>query len=358
MTAAQVARTGNGGRALRLGATLGLFAACAAFAPSAALAGAGLGIAPTFPVASAVGNTGLPASLTLTNLNTPPESGATVCNAGDPAPCPAADPGIILIPSCAAQGGGAACVSADANVFRISTVATGAAGTACANIGFVVTPLGDVFGTVRFVPVGGMHVILQSGALCRIDFTVDVLKVPAIDAVATIPGAQTLQVADATSSSNVGTIAFARGSSTGITITPPPPPCTPPPNPVPPGGTVCPAPPPVTGSGSPVDSGSPPGSASISGPSGCAPRSFNVNVRGTNIRRVTFTLDGRRVKTLTRPNAGKVFRLRIRTGTLRRGTHRIVARTTFTAASGAPVRRLRVVFQRCARTQRAPRFTG
>jgi hypothetical protein len=342
-----------------LGATLGLLAACAAFAPSAALAGAGLGITPTFPVATFVGNTGLPASLTLTNLNTPPESVATVCNAGDPAPCPAGDPGIILISSCGAQGGGAACVSADPNVFRTSTVATGGAGTACANMGFAVTPLGDVFGTVRFVPVGGMHVILQTGELCRIDFTVDVLKVPAIDAVAAVPGVQTLQVANATSSSNVGTKAFARGSSTGITINPPPPPCTPAPNPVPPGGTVCPPAPPAPPAPPVTGSGSPPGSASISGPSGCVPRSFNVNVSGTNIRRVTFTLDRRRVKTLTQPNAGTVFRLRIRrTGTLRRGTHRIVARTTFTAASGTPVRRLRVVFQRCARAQRAPRFTG
>jgi hypothetical protein len=339
-----------------LGATFGVIAVCAAIAPSAALAGAGLGIAPTFPIASAVGNTELPASLTLTNLNTPPESVAGVCNAGDPLPCPAGDPGIILIPSCGAQGGGAACVSADPNVFRTSTAATGAAGTACANMSFVVTPLGDVFGTVRFVPVAGTHIVLQAGEICRIDFTVDVLKVPAIDAVAAIPGAQTLQVADATSSSNVGTKAFARGSSTGITINPPPPPCTPAPNPVPPGGTACAPPPPppapVTGSGVPS------GNARISGPSGCVPRNFNVNVRGTDITRVTFTLDGRRIKTLTKPNAGRLFRLRVRrTGALRRGTHRIVARTTFTAASGAPARRLRVVFQRCRRAQ-APRFTG
>ena len=82
---------------------------------------------------------------------------------------------------------------------------------------------------------------------------------------------------------------------------------------------------------------------------------FNVTVTGRQIRRVTFFLDGKAVQTLTRPNRGSRFVLAIRPNTLPRGTHRVIARTTFTTASGTPSRSLRVVFQRSAS---APQFTG
>jgi hypothetical protein len=36
----------------------------------------------------------------------------------------------------------------------------------------------------------------------------------------------------------------------------------------------------------------------------------------------------------------------------------VLARTTFSAASGTRARTLRVVFQRCARAASAPQFTG
>ena len=100
------------------------------------------------------------------------------------------------------------------------------------------------------------------------------------------------------------------------------------------------------------------GTAQISGTTGCATQNFNVTVTGQHIRRVEFSLDGRRVKTLTKPNSAGRYVLAVRPGRLKNGTHRIVARTTFTAASRTRTRSLRVVFQRCARVVSAPRFTG
>jgi hypothetical protein len=88
-------------------------------------------------------------------------------------------------------------------------------------------------------------------------------------------------------------------------------------------------------------------------------KKFYVNVTGTHVRKVTFRLDRKVVKTLTRPNAGKAFRLPVvRSGRLARGTHRVTATTTFTPASGTRARTLRVVFQVCSRSARAPQFTG
>jgi hypothetical protein len=109
---------------------------------------------------------------------------------------------------------------------------------------------------------------------------------------------------------------------------------------------------PVAGS-----SGSP-ASANIHGPSGCATKNFNVTVTGKRIRRVTFFLNGKRIKTLTKPNAGAAYSLPVRPGTLKRGTHHVTATTTFTRASGARPRTLKVTFLRCQRAATSPQFTG
>ena len=72
---------------------------------------------------------------------------------------------------------------------------------------------------------------------------------------------------------------------------------------------------------------------------------FNVQVTGRQIRKVVFYLDGRQVRSLTRPNRGTRFALPIRPNSLRRGTHRVLAATYFTTASGTRMRTLRVTFQ-------------
>jgi hypothetical protein len=147
-------------------------------------------------------------------------------------------------------------------------------------------------------------------------------------------------------------------------------PCTPPPGTPPPGGTVCsvttpPPPPPST-----PDCTTPPGpapaggvlcargTAAIRGRTGCQGSPFNVVVSGRQIARVVFTLDGKVIRTLTKPNSASRFKLAINPRSLRRGVHRVVAKTTFTKSSGTRARSLRVTFSRCARRAAAPAFTG
>jgi hypothetical protein len=102
----------------------------------------------------------------------------------------------------------------------------------------------------------------------------------------------------------------------------------------------------------------PSGTAKVISPTGCVTTNFNVQVSGRQIRKVDFYLNGKKIKTLTRPNRGNRFVLPIRPNTLRRGQHRVLAVTYFTKASGTKSRILRVVFSRCGRTAAAPRFTG
>jgi hypothetical protein len=102
----------------------------------------------------------------------------------------------------------------------------------------------------------------------------------------------------------------------------------------------------------------PKGTAKVVSPTGCVTRNFHVLVHGRQIRKVVFYLDGKKVKTLTRPNKGKRFVLPVRPNRLRRGTHRILAVTYFRKASKTKSRTLRVAFSRCSRAAVAPRFTG
>jgi hypothetical protein len=325
------------------------FAMCLAVVPSSALAGAGLGVAPTMPTVVAAGDTGLPASVTLTNQNTGADSGATV-------------DAITLIPACHAQDPvSLGCVQANPGVFAVSPTAAGAVGTACGGMQFTVTRMGDA---VRFVPQAGNLVLAGPGAVCRIDFTIDVTNVP-VDVDAALDGEQTFQIAEAAVRSDKGNTGSGRGSVKVTVLKSPPPPPPPPPPPSPPVAPPPPPPappaPPTTGSGTApqgVKGSVAPGTAKIKGKTGCVTQNFNVTVTGRQIRRVVFTLDNKRIKTLTKPNAGSAFRLPVKPGTLKKGTHRVVAQTTFTTASGTRPRTLRVAFSRCNRSARSPQFTG
>jgi hypothetical protein len=147
-----------------------------------------------------------------------------------------------------------------------------------------------------------------------------------------------------------------------VTPPPPPPPCTPPPGPVPPGGKLCSATPTVcTTPPGPAPAGGElcaRGTAAISGVSGCAGPPFNVIVHGHQIQRVVFTIDGKVVRTLTKPNSGSRYVLAVRPSRLGGGTHRVIARTTFRKQSGTKARTLRISFTRCARQAALPAFTG
>jgi hypothetical protein len=87
-------------------------------------------------------------------------------------------------------------------------------------------------------------------------------------------------------------------------------------------------------------------------------RAFNVRVSGRQIRRVTFTVDGRRVAAVTRPDRLGRFQARIDPRRLRGGVHRVRARVEFVGGAGS-ARTLGMSFRTCARAARvAPSFTG
>jgi hypothetical protein len=146
--------------------------------------------------------------------------------------------------------------------------------------------------------------------------------------------------------------------------TPPPPPevCTPPPGPAPPGGKLCTTPPKeCTTPPGPAPAGGvlcAKGTAAIRGRTGCAGSKFSVVVSGREIESVTFAMDGKVVRRLTKPNSGTRFSLPVNPPRLGLGVHRVVARTIFRKQSGTKARTLRVTFSKCSRRASAPAFTG
>lgn len=120
--------------------------------------------------------------------------------------------------------------------------------------------------------------------------------------------------------------------------------------------------PPPTGQPTPPGGGVLPeevlgGRARLRQPSGCVRGSFTARVRGRSIARVRFAVDGKRVKTVRRPNANGVFAVRINSVAYGAGRHTLTARVTFRKASGTAARTLSGRFFRCAQTT-LPRFTG
>lgn len=96
------------------------------------------------------------------------------------------------------------------------------------------------------------------------------------------------------------------------------------------------------------------GSARLRRAAGCASRTVRVAVSGSPIARVAFSVDGRRVRTMTAANRQRTF-----TATLPIGAgpvHRVTARVTF--SNGARSRTLRTTVVRCAQQEAAPQFTG
>ena len=101
-----------------------------------------------------------------------------------------------------------------------------------------------------------------------------------------------------------------------------------------------------------------PGRAKLSGPAGCLTRRAAATVKGSQIARVVFKLDGRRLASLSKANAkGNAFRVHVSPGALRTGVHKLTARVSFKSASNTKARTLRLAFQRCPRIV-VPRFTG
>ena len=190
--------------------------------PGLADAGLGAGATPTFPAVVTVGDTGVPATIQMQNDNTTPNTSATLCNFGDPFPCPVGDPGITLIPSCGQLGLFSVCApaGADPGVFLVSATGVGRVGSACAGTTFAITLIDPVFGQLRFTPEpAAAHVVLPTvGSICAVDFTFDVLRSPTVDQDPTVAGVQTVQVVDFTEQDGGSVTASARGTSIGTRV--------------------------------------------------------------------------------------------------------------------------------------------
>ena len=100
-----------------------------------------------------------------------------------------------------------------------------------------------------------------------------------------------------------------------------------------------------------------PGTARIAGASGCQRKPFKISVRGRSIRKVTFTIDGKKVRNVRRSGNGGVYSITINPNRYKPGSHVVTAKVSFTAASNTRSKTLRARFARCVR-QVAPSFTG
>jgi hypothetical protein len=103
-----------------------------------------------------------------------------------------------------------------------------------------------------------------------------------------------------------------------------------------------------------------PGSAKMKGPRVCTrSNAVAATVTGKRIVKVTFYVDGHKVKTLTKPNAkGGAWKLPINIRKVGYGAHRLIAKVQFAKSSGTKARTLRLSFSRCASAAAQPKFTG
>jgi hypothetical protein len=106
------------------------------------------------------------------------------------------------------------------------------------------------------------------------------------------------------------------------------------------------------------EAAAPKGTAHAASARGCiAQSSYLASVAGTSIASVTFTLDGRAIKTLRKPTSGSTFATRV--GVRAGSAHHLAMRVTFKAASKTPAATFRRTLARCAaRHVVLPRFTG
>jgi hypothetical protein len=102
-----------------------------------------------------------------------------------------------------------------------------------------------------------------------------------------------------------------------------------------------------------------PGSARLSGPSGCPTTSaVAASVSGRRIVKVTFYVDGRKVKTLTKANRNGRWVLPMNVKRFAFGSHRVRVTVQFAKSSQTKARTLRLSFNRCHPAVVKPQFTG
>ena len=153
-----------------------------AVAVPTAFAGVGFGVTPQFPANVTVGQTGIPATIQVTNTSTPGDDTSNIQITS-----------LFLVPACGTTFGVAPnnncpAAQADPGVFQLSSTGTGEAGTACAGQTFLITVVDATTGQVSFTPTTGAIVLgpvnppapppTPLPITCRINFTFSVLRVP------------------------------------------------------------------------------------------------------------------------------------------------------------------------------------
>ena len=102
-----------------------------------------------------------------------------------------------------------------------------------------------------------------------------------------------------------------------------------------------------------------PGSAKLRGPSGCPTTSaVAATVSGRRIVKVTFYVDGKKVKTLTKANRNGAWVLPMNVKRFAFGTHRVQVTVSFARSSQTKAKTLRLSFSRCHSAVVKPQFTG
>jgi hypothetical protein len=102
-----------------------------------------------------------------------------------------------------------------------------------------------------------------------------------------------------------------------------------------------------------------PGSAKLRGPSGCPTTSaVAATVSGRRIVKVTFYVDGKKVKTLTKANRNGRWVLPMNVKRFAFGTHRVRVTVQFAKSSQTKAKTLRLSFNRCHSAVVKPQFTG
>lgn len=95
--------------------------------------------------------------------------------------------------------------------------------------------------------------------------------------------------------------------------------------------------------------------AALSGPTKCVVAHYTVVVKGSPVTRVTFLVDGKRVRTLRASRGQRRFRVVLR-ATKRRSV--VTARVRFAGDATPRAKTLHKAIRRCGRIAVAPKFTG
>jgi hypothetical protein len=99
----------------------------------------------------------------------------------------------------------------------------------------------------------------------------------------------------------------------------------------------------------------------LTGPQGCVRHDFHVSIKSKGVASVTFSLDKRKLRTLTAKNARKgLLTLEIDPAKLKVGPHKLVAKITMAATSTTKVTvaSRSVTVLRCRAAVLTPKFTG